>query len=33
MLKVEFPEPKGKWTSQRNQLEAFDKVAEEIAKR
>lgn len=32
VLKVDFPEPKGKWTSQRNQLEAFDKVAEAIAK-
>ena len=33
VLKIDFPEPKGKWTSQRRQLEAFDKVAEEIAKR
>ncbi len=33
ILKVEFPEPKGKWTSQRKQLEAFDRVAEEIKKR
>ena len=33
VLKVDFPEPKGKWTSQRRQLEAFDKVVEEIAKR
>ena len=32
-LHVEFPESKGKWTSQRKQLEAFDKVAEEIARR
>lgn len=32
VLKVDFPEPKGKWSSQRKQLEAFDKVAEEIAK-
>ena len=32
VLKVEFPEPKGKWTSQHKQLEAFDKVAEEIKK-
>lgn len=33
VLKVEFPEPKGKWTSQRNQIAAFDRVVEEIAKR
>ncbi len=33
VLKVDFPEPKGKWTSQRKQLEAFDNVAEAIAKR
>ena len=33
VLKVDFPEPKGKWTSQHNQLEAFDMVAAEIAKR
>lgn len=33
VLKIDFPEPKGKWISQRRQLEAFDKVAEEIAKR
>ena len=32
-LRVEYPEPKGKWTSQRAQLEAFDKVAKEIQKR
>jgi hypothetical protein len=31
VLKVEFPEPRGKWTSQRRQLEAFDKVAQAIA--
>jgi hypothetical protein len=33
VLKVDFPEPKGKWNSQRRQVEAFDKVAEEIGKR
>ncbi len=33
VLQVEFPEPKGKWVSQRKQLEAFDKVAEEIGKK
>ena len=33
VLHVEFPQPKGKWTSQRKQLEAFDKVAEEIKKK
>lgn len=33
VLMVDFPEPKGKWTSQRAQLEAFDKVAAEIAVR
>jgi hypothetical protein len=33
VLKIDFPEPKGKWSSQRKQLEAFDKVAEEIVKR
>lgn len=33
VLKVDVPEPKGKWNSQRRQLEAFDKVAEEIAKK
>ncbi|MGL4423035.1 MAG: GmrSD restriction endonuclease domain-containing protein, partial [Gemmataceae bacterium] len=32
VLNVEFPEPKGKWTSQRKQLNAFDKVADEIGK-
>jgi len=30
---LEFPESKGKWTSQHKQLEAFDEVAQEIAKR
>jgi hypothetical protein len=33
VLGVDFIQPKGKWTSQRGQLEAFDRVAEEIAKR
>ena len=33
VLNVEFPEPKGKWTSQRRQLDAFDKVVQEIKKR
>ncbi|MDY3560092.1 DUF262 domain-containing protein [Gemmata sp. JC673] len=32
VLKVEFPDSKGKWTSQRKQLEAFDNVAAEIKK-
>jgi len=32
-LKVDFTEPKGKWTSQRKQLAAFDVVVEEIKKR
>ncbi len=33
VLLVEFPESKGKWTSQHKQLQAFEKVAEEIARR
>jgi hypothetical protein len=33
VLKLEVPEPKGKWTSQRRQLEALDDVAREIAKK
>ena len=33
VLKVDVPEPKGKWNSQRRQLEAFDDVATEIANR
>ena len=33
VLKVYFPEPKGKWTSQHRQLTAYDDVVEEIATR
>jgi hypothetical protein len=29
---TEFPEPKGKWNSQRRQLDAFDQVAQKIAR-
>jgi hypothetical protein len=33
VLNVEFPESKGKWTSQHKQLKAFGDVAQEIARR
>jgi hypothetical protein len=33
ILNVEFPEPKGKWTSQRAQLDAFDNVAQAISRK
>lgn len=33
VLGVEFPESKGKWTSQRKQIAAYDSVAQEIARR
>jgi hypothetical protein len=33
ILKIDVPEPKGKWSSQRKQIEALDAVAKEIAKK
>ena len=33
VLKLDMPEPKGKWSSQAKQLEMFDQAAREIARK